>query len=300
MNNSILTLIIGSALLALSPASAAAGTEAGVDFEAGIGYLHDSNVSLTELDTNTGEADRATRLQLGVNGVVPITEQLSLKGNYGFTQTQYEEFSDFDTTLHRLEGHINWRVAGFDSALSLRHFAAQLDGQRFLDIRQFSPSVARLIAGKLYLRGALTGSEKLYADNEDRDASNLAFDIDAYWLLNGMDRYIAVGLRSDDEDAQAAEFDYAGKRLKLTFGQALGEAKLKARVQLERRDYENFDEQIGAARRDERLQAGINLNIPLNEYLSLDGDAQYSDYRSNLDSASYDEAVYTITLGAAF
>lgn len=300
MNPTISKLILYSALLLLHTSNASADAAPGIDFKAGIGYLHDSNVSLTELDTSTGEADQATRFELGINGNIPVSQQLSLKGSYGFTQTRYAEFSDFDTALHRLEGSINWRIAGFDSALSMRHFAAQLDGERFLDIRQVSPSIARLIGGQFYLRGAFTGSEKLYAENDVRDASNQAIDVDAYWLLDGMNRYIAAGIRYDDENAEAAEFDYSGNRYKLTFGQAIGKATLKARVQLERRDYLNVNEQIDAARRDERLQAGFNLEVPLTEYLSLNGDARYSDYRSNLESASYDETVYTITLAATF
>jgi hypothetical protein len=298
MNKTISRLLL--ALLLVASIAQADDRKASVDFKASAGYQHDSNVSISELDTNTGEADNALLLELGIDGKVPVSDALTLKAGYGYSQTTYSNFSEFDTAIHQLHADLAYRVGGFDTGLALRHFAATLDGDRFLDIRQVSPSIARLFGNTLYLRGAFTDSKKLYADRPERDADNSAVDFDAYVLLDGMKRYIAFGYRLDDETATDSELDYAGRRLKLAYAQQLNALQLKAQVSLENRDYRNVMESLGEARRDERLRAGLSAALPLSEHFSLNGEAQYADYASNLASASFDEMIYNVSLAASF
>lgn len=292
------------AALAMLPVAvpAIAADEPSLDVTAEAGYRYDSNVSLTELDTNLGKADNAVLLELGLDGSVPVTDAITVRAGYGLNHTAYEEFSEFDTAIHRLQGDLNWRVRGFDAGLSLRHFAARLDGESFLDIRQLSPSVARLIGKKLYLRGAFTASDKTYAGREERDATNDAFDVDAYWLIDGMQRYLAFGYRIDSEDAVMPELDYGGRRVKLTYRHELEAVPLtvEARAGLEHRDYDNVDETIGSERRDRRFRAGLSATLPVAEYFGIELEARYADFRSNLPAADFDEMLYGVSLRASF
>lgn len=301
MNNQATTLAILLAALLAAQASRA-GDDATFDVRAAAGYQHDSNVSVDELDTNTGESDSALRLELDINGNVRLSDSVSVRGGYGQRRTNYSAFSEFDTAIHSLTGEIAWRVAGFDTALALRHFAATLDSDRFLDIRQVSPSAGRLIGRTLYVRGAFTDSDKSYAERGERDASNRAVEVDAYWLLDGMDRYVSLGYRRDTEDARDDELDYNGDRFKLTVGQSLESLPLtlKAQWQLENRDYRNVTEAIGDTRRDRRSRTSLNADWQFSEHVGLEGAASYADYRSNLDGAQFDEVIYSLSLAASF
>lgn len=298
MNLATITVLLASFVLAL-PANAQQ-RQADFKVDATAGYQYDNNVSISELDENTGEADNALLLELGINGNVAISDSLSVHAGYRYSQTAYQEFSEFDTALHQLHAETRYRIAGLDTGLAVRHFAAGLAGDRFLDISQVSPSVARLIGNKLYLRGAYTQSIKTYADHEGRNADNSASDVDAYFLLDGMRHYIAFGYRLEREDAMNPELDFSGDRLKFSYGRQLQRLQLKALLALENRDYRNITESLGTARRDKRLRAGMEASLPLSEHFRFGLKAQYAESDSNLDSARYDETIYNASLSASF
>lgn len=279
---------------------AVAGSEPEFDFRAAAGYHYDSNVSVGELDTNTGKADNALQLELGADASIPFSDALSIKLGYGLSRMSYQDFSEFDTAIHKLQGDLIYRVGGFDTGIALRHFDARLDGDRFLNIRQVSPNAARLIGKKLYVRGAYTSSDKSFADYAERDATNDAIDLDVYLLLNGMQRYVSFGYRLDTESAMADELDYDGNRARLAYGQRFDRLELKARLQLEERDYSKVNPDIGEQRRDSRFRAGLNTSYAISDIFRIEGEAEFADSASNLPSADFDEMTYSINLAAEF
>jgi len=293
---------LASALIGLALAVPAHADDAKADFgaRASLGYQYDSNVSLTELDTNTGEADYASLAEIGLDASLPVSQDLSLKLGYGFTQTRYQDFSEFDTAIHRFQVDGQYRVGGFDTGLALRHFGARLDNERFLDIRQVSPSIARMIGKTFYVRGAYTSAEKTYADREERDATGSALDFDVYVLLDGMQRYLSFGINVNDEDATDPELDYDGNKVRLAYGHKFEKLQLKARLQFDERDYANVTESIGEQRRDSKFRAGLDANFSLTDMFEIVGEAQYVDTESNLETANFDEMVYSLSLAAKF
>ncbi|HZW60397.1 MAG TPA: hypothetical protein VFE85_08890 [Woeseiaceae bacterium] len=302
-NIRIVAALFCATLLATAPVRAGQ-QHAQIDFAAALGYEYDSNVNIAELDTSTGEADSALQLELGLDGDIPLTEALSLKLGYGYSQTSYREFSAFDLGIHHGEAEIGYRLGGFDTALALRQFVVLLDHDRFLEIRQISPSMARLFGEHLYLRGAWTGAEKTYADYPGRDANNDALQADAYILLDGMNRYFAFGLRTESERAMNDELDYDGTRIKASYGHHLDwfsrGVDITGRVQFEQRDYVTVSEAIGGRRHDQRFRASLTAELPLTGQFRLEGETQYATHDSNLPGAAYDETVYSVNLAAAF
>lgn len=292
-------MVLGLALPSIATAGEA---EFGVDAE--LGYRYDSNVGVAELDTNTGEADSALTIDVGGSAAIPMTDRLSLTLGGGYSQTRHRAFSAFDLGMLRADAELAFRIGGFRTGLALRHFGARLDGSRFLDLRQVSPSVARLFGDSLYLRAAYTAAEKTYAEHPERDAVNDAIAADAYLLFDGMEHYLSFGLEADAEDAPDAAFDYEGRRAKATWGRRLAgfpvPVDLKARLQREVRDYSGVTESIGAPRRDERFGASLAVELPVSELFSVNAEAEYRDVRSNLDTAAYAETVLSVSLAAGF
>ena len=274
------------------------GPELGLNASAG--YQYDSNVNIATTDTNTGETDTALLLTLGLDGAVPLGDKLSLGLGYGYTSTTYATFSSFDLAIHHLRAALRYEVAGFDSTLSFDRFAARVDGGQFLDIRQASPSLGRLIGRKLYLRGSFTRAEKDFAANSERDAFNNAIRGDAYILIEGMERYVALAYRIASEDAKASEFDYDGREAKMTYAHRLQARRVKldwkTYLQVENRNYAGAPDPDTAPRHDDRFRAGMSAAMPLSERIALRGEVEYGENDSNLAAANYDEVVYSISV----
>jgi hypothetical protein len=157
--------ILATALMLLPALPVMAG-EKGPDFgfKASAGYQYDSNVNVAELDTNTGEADSALLLNAGVDAALPLTKNLSFNVGYDYSQTSYQEFPAFDVAMHHGLAELAYDIAGFNTGLTFDRFDVRLDGDRFLEIDQVSPSVARLFGETFYLRGAFTRAGKRYAN----------------------------------------------------------------------------------------------------------------------------------------
>lgn len=286
--------------------TAAQANQSGPDLsvDARVGYLSDSNVNVTQLDTNTGSDDAALDLELGVAAKLPVTERLKLNLGYGFSSVRYETFDEFNLALHQLRGSLDYRIAGFDTSIAAEQYIADLDNDRFLDVRQATPSVGRLFAERLYLRAAWTLAEKDYDQNPERDATNQAARLDAYVLLDGMDSFLSFGYVSDSENAFDDAFDYDGTRLSVGAGQRIGEGTrslmLRARAHYDQRDYTGITPSIETERSDQRFRADVTATLGLNEALSLEGKIGYADNASNLDAANFDELVYGVSVGVSF
>lgn len=292
-------------LAAMLPGPSGAGeTGAEFGFDASAGYQYDSNVNVAEIDTSTGESDSAILLSAGVNGSLPITSKLAFNFAYDYSQTSYRQFADFDVAIHHAQAALAYGIAGLDTGVSLDRYSARLGRERFLDITQVSPSVARLFGESLYLRAAYTRAEKGYAEAVNHDAVNDAVRADAYFLFDGMHRYLSLGYDANREDALDAELDYKGSRSMLAYGHRieLGSlaVDLKTRLQFENRDFANVTETIDERRRDQRMRAGFSALATLSEYFALTGEVDYARNRSNLATADFDETVYTISLALDF
>jgi hypothetical protein len=271
-----------------------------IALNASAGHQYDSNVNIATTDTNTGEADTALLLKLGLDGAIPLNDKLSLALGYGYVSTTYATFSSFDLAVHHARAALRYAAAGFDSSLSLDQFAAAVDDGQFLDIRQASPGLARLIGQKLYLRGSFTRAEKDFSGNSERDAFNNAIRGDAYVLVDGMESYIALTYRVANEDAKASEFDYKGRDAKITFAHRLQAGRVKLDwetfLQVENRNYTGAPDPDNAPRRDERFRAGMSAAMPVSERIALKGEFEYGGNDSNLAAANFDEVVYSISV----
>lgn len=305
MNKSIIainTLLLTGLIIA--PPGHAEQQKAQFDFNAGAGYQHDSNVNMVDLDTNTGEADEALLLELGFDGKLPVNDKLSFTLGYGYTSTAYQTYSDFDLAIHHLRAATEYKFTGFNAGLSVDRFAAELDGEGYLEVAQVAPSLSRFFGEKLYVRGSYIAAEKSYAANPARNANDDAFRADVYVLFDGMRRFLALSYVTDSEDAFASEFDYDGIRSRIAYGHQLEFGRtnldLKTHVQFGNRDYVSATESIGAPRRDESFRTGLTAAIPVSGYLELRGAAEYAKTNSNFGAANFDETVYSVNVGMKF
>jgi hypothetical protein len=280
--------------------------------DAAAGLEYDSNVNLVDLDTNTGQADTAFLADLGFGSEIALTDRASLELGYDYSQTRYSEFSSFNLAIHRAFAELEYRTSVIDAGIALHDIDARLDGEGYLDMRRVSPSVSRLFGERLYLRGAFIRTDKDHAADPGRSAANDAYSGDAYFFLDGTRRYVALGYTAASEDAVNDDFDYDGGLLKLKYALRMEwrgvDVELNSRLQLERRDYRQLlDAQTspllppnGERRTDDRFRAGLGLDIPIAEWLTVENAIDYTSVDSNLETAAFDEISYSVKLAAAF
>lgn len=291
-------------------ASVASATDDRIDFsgEASTGIEYDSNVSVIDLDKNTGRGDASLLTDLGLGADIALTEAVALTLGYAWSQTRYQDFPDFDLSMHKASAALKYDAGIVDTGLALHYVDAQLGSDDFLEMRRFSPSLAKLFGERLYLRGAYVRADKNHRTDAGRSAVNDGLSADAFWFLDGPRRYVAFGVLVADENAVNGDFDYDGRGLKLTYAQRLGgsgvEVDLKFRLQLERRDYQQVLESsllgVPSRRADERRRAALMVDVPVNEWLAVKGGIEYARNVSNLASADFDEVSYSARLAAAF
>lgn len=273
-------------------------------FNGGANILYDSNVNLSGVDASTGEADTASKFDAGISATFKPHARTSLTFAYDYSATSYERFSEFDLVLHHAGAAFSYTGFGMDAGLSADKYFALLDGEDYLDITQFAPSISRLFGSRFYVRAGYTASTKQYDALPQRNADSGAWRVDNYLLLDGMNRYLALGLQTTTEDAVDPELDYESVTAMLTYGQRTDigfmPLQLKAQLRMERRDYNNVNADIGAPREDDRLRSTVSAEIPFSDHISLQGRVEHYDNDSNLATAMLDKFVYQLGLTASF
>ena len=287
-----------------SPASGAASGEVAdaVSFEVGAGLEYDSNVAVLELDASTSASDAAALLDFGVAYDRSGNAKLDFGAGYNFSETAHEDFKAFDVRIHRGSANMSYDLGRFDIGATLQYADAELDGTDFLALTQLSPYLSGLVGRRLFLRFAYLDSDKDFADNPARDAATGSFSSDAYVFINGLKTYLVFGHRYDDEDAGFDELDYTGQRFGVQLSQrfmARGrEITLKTHVRAESRDYRAVTPSIGELRRDDRLELGIVVEIPVGQRVVTRVSLRHADNESNLPSVSFAETVASVAFSA--
>jgi Putative beta-barrel porin 2 len=273
-------------------------------FEGKLGAEYNSNVAVADLDTNTGQGDWAATLNLLAEATIVPVKKLTLRAGYDFSQSLHQDFNAFDLAIQR-----GYAEAAYDFDVTtvgvLGNLAqANLDGDEYLTYTQISPYVSKQFGDKLFLRGAYAYANKSFKGRSTRDSTSDVVQLDGYFFLDGVKRYLVLGGKATKEDAVAAELDYKSGSYKARFVQRFdafnNELTLRASVEYEARDYDNITASIGAPRSDKRTVADAQLEFPLGKNLFSEISYRYGNYGSNLASADYNEQVGSIKIGLRY
>ena len=288
-------------ILLLALAGTARAGDASFDVDASLGVRSDDNVALIDTDSLAGEADTALELEAGVGAKFRLTKQLRAEFDYDISRTDYRELDTFDLDLHHARAGLGLQLGLSDVSVSVDRFEGILDGDDYLEMTQWSPAVSRLFGQTLFLRAALTSAETRYDSIDARNASSDAIRGDAYWLLDGMRHFLALGIETKSENANDDGFDYDSRMAVATWGYRFAKAKTSLRAQLryEERDYAEPLES-GERRVDERLRGRLSVEMPMTDFLSITALVERTDNASLYEPARLDRTVYAMEVGIAF
>jgi tetratricopeptide (TPR) repeat protein len=262
------------------------------------GLLYDDNVSQREADVSSGRGDGGAVIELGGSYRLLDDSLHRLEAGYDFSQSAYFHESDFDLQGHGF-GVTGSRIVGpVEAVLDYRYSLATLGGDWFLGFHQISPSVELAPADGWYAVAGPRWIAKSFDDSR-RDALQSGVAADAYffpqvlaeWVPGGS--FATLGLGFQSEDADGAEFDYAGFGLRsglhLPFPLGGTEHALDLSYQLRWRDYENPTPSIGVPRLDGVHGVRLRLARRIHGIAWLRLDYEFTRSASNLPSMDYDQ-----------
>ncbi len=301
--NNIIPFTLSSLALCCSAMNAMAANPS-ADFEVSAGAEQDSNLNVVELDKNSNESDIATLLNAKVDANWKPVEKLSLSGGYAYSTKLYQKNDSFNLAIHQLSADANYDFNVITAGASYHYADALLDGKDFLDLRQTSFYVSKLINDKIYLRAATNIQDKTFSSLSDRDARNTGFSGDAFVFFNAGKTFVSVGAASEDENAKAKQFDYKGINVRSKVSHKFSVADLDNKVQLglryTKRDYSGITPELKAQRYDTSHVADAEWEINFTSKVSLITKMERGNYNSNLAAADYSETRTSILLKARF
>ncbi|MBL4619984.1 MAG: DUF560 domain-containing protein [Marinicaulis sp.] len=308
MQGSTLACIIIGATAMTPVLAQKAGTEERLaspfSAELSVGAEYDSNVSVAELDTNTGGDDFAAVIDVDLGFEKDLSENTEISAGYSFSQSLHDQFTNFDIQTHFASAGLSHDFGAVDAGASYRFIYSSLGGTGFLQMQQIEPYVTKFFGKKMFVRAAYTYTDKDFKNRTDRDAMAHAGGADIYWFVDGVRTYFVTGYKYESQDAVDPQFDYNAHKIKVRFSQRIPMGKRYAKLKLgwryETRDYSSITPSIGVIRNDDRHRLGAEIEIPVTDKIYTLLEYEYSDYTSNLPSADYTQSLAGLKLGVRF
>ncbi|OFE12960.1 hypothetical protein PHACT_07255 [Pseudohongiella acticola] len=270
--------------------------------EAGAEY--NSNVSVSELESATGEADSSANVDAGINANWQASERLSVDAGYSFSGQRYQDFDAFDLDLHLLYGDVSYEFDQFSVGTNYYHADAKLGGDDFLTLKQYSFYAGKLFADQWFVRGALNFADKTFDDFAQRDADTEGLSLDLFWFFNEGNSNLVLGYAFDDEQAREPAFSYEADTVRLRYTHDFvlfdKETEFGVGTRFQDRNYQAVTPGLGARRDDRQQITDARLEMSLNEALAAAIQVERGNYQSNLASADYTENRVSATLILSF
>lgn len=270
-----------------------------------VGLQYDDTVTVEELDRTREVGDFAAVIDLDLRYRKRFNQGSDLRVGYSLAQKSYFEETDFDLQIHNLSFNFKQDFEHFDLGLQNYNVLARLDGSELLNFQHFSPYLTTFLTRKLYLRASYFFRNKDFPDNPDRDGHVHAADADLYYFIDGTRNYFVAGIRYENENTRAAQFNFNGRQLQLGYVRRLdwyGDRPVRIRLdwRFEDRDYQNITPSLGERRDDQRQRWRARLDLPIDATWTALLSYQYRNHESNLASADFDDNRVELQFEAAF
>lgn len=263
------------------------------------GAEYDSNVTVSEVDVDTGDSDVAAIFEVeGTFEVTPGTDT-ALEFGYDFYQSLYADLSQFDLQSHSLSAMLDHEFGNFDADMTYRFSTTSLGGDGFLDIHNIAPTVGFFAIDTVYVSAGYSYLDKNFKTDNARDADQNGVMATAYYFFDEAESFVSLGIRLEWENARGDEFDYDGYLLSARYKTVLGNSDAEIRLGYDflSRDYSKITPSIGVERDDERHTLTGRAQVPLIGKLNGRLEYKYVDASSNLPSADYNEHIVQLSFG---
>jgi hypothetical protein len=256
-----------------------------------LGAEHNDNLSVAELESASGSSDTAGTLDANVDMNWQADERTAFATGYSYSGSRYQDIDAYDLDLHLVYADLSHDFELLTLGANYYYASADLGGDSFLQLNQYSLYAGKLFDDQWYLRGALNFTEKEFDVFDSRDADNDGFGVDLYRFFNTGRSNVTLGYVYEEEDTRGASFKYDADTLRLRLNHRFALAGYESRLQLgyrwQDRDYANITPGINVLRDDSQQVAEAQLEVELTDNVALVAGWEHGDYQSRLDSADF-------------
>ena len=271
-----------------------------------VGYRHDSNVSVSELDTNSNVDDSAVQSKALLKVSVKPTDKWENELSISQANTKYQTLSEFDLGLTTLSASTKYTLDFAKLGAHYYHASAKLDGHDFLTYQQYGSSAGKLVGQRAYLRISSDLIDKKFENTPEdtpiRDSEAVAVRSDLFYFFEGED-FFQIALKYQNEDAQGNAFDFTGKGIDLAYTYPFAvfskPLELKVAYQLDMRDYAS-EQDGGIGREDDRHLVEMSVDYAVYDHVDIRLSTQYGDFASTVDGANYQETIAELGINVHF
>ncbi len=176
----------------------------------GIGVQYDDNVTTDETDNSSNKADKALLLDFGLAYKALDTPALGLEIGYDFSQSLFEDLTDFDLTTNSLSVSAEREIGDYDAGFNYIYTRTLLGGKDFLSTNNLSPTLGYAVNERWYIAARYNYVNKNFITNDPRDAHQNSGTVDNFLFFMQGKAYVSLGYKAEDEDTDGDEFDYFG------------------------------------------------------------------------------------------
>lgn len=270
-------------LVAATPASA-------IEISALVGLATDSAASLEDLapgaQSRSGESDFLQELEFGISGMP--TNELTL--SYDFNAENYSDYSENSSSTHGVSGRWNRDIGDWSYGVSVDYLDMSLDGNDYLDMTMFTPSIS-LFSGKNFLMANALFQDKSFDQYSEFDAELAQYSFLAIRFFNGYKSNINVNFSIAEEDAKSNTYDYDED--KITFGVShkfsIGARKYRGRFNYEirSRDYTKVTDSAVRSKED-RDRFRLRLSTDVSENTEIEFEFDHKDREADIAASTYE------------
>jgi hypothetical protein len=298
------------ALTTSSLALAAPQSSFKVNGEVGGGLISNSALSVDELDDVSSQSDNGYEFNAMLKGKWQITDKTKLTSSYAYNKKTYNEFSQYDLALHQLNIDGSYKFNSSEIGVRVDGASASVAGKTFLNYQQVSLYFGHFVQPETYVRTSVKLKNKSFAELSDRDASGFGAILDVFHFMNGANTMLMLGLSAEKEEGQDSQFDYLGLGIhtKIThkFNLFGLDSKVGFGLRFQNKDYqsvavETFPAEQDISDRDENRQViEANWDLHLLDNLSVMTELQHGDFKSQLESQTYQQTIASVGLKYSF
>jgi hypothetical protein len=265
----------------------------------------DTRVAIEEIDgAPAAKSDLAWKLGASGQYRRKLTDGTSLTLAYGFNQSLYDEYSDFDLQTHTGTVQLFYGDGPQAFLASYQFVHASIGREDFLDMQIANASYIRNIWGNWQLRANASFTKRNYLTADPFDSSQIQFSGRATWTFAGKGNTLAFYSRFEAEDARSDTLDYhswqVGTQLAFGIDRLRDGATGRINAVYMERNYSSISPSIAAKRHEERKILSASFDLPIGDALGLNAQARHLDRSSNFATANYNEQLVSVGARYAF
>ena len=273
-----------------------------------VGVRHDSNVSVSELDTNTALSDNALQTEGKLQLKLAPTKKWTSTFSISRADTHYNNLDDFDLGLTTYSVQTDYAFEIAKLGAHYYHADAHLGGEGFLTYQQQGVSAGKQLGKQAYLRVSADNIDKQFDVAKGRDSEANALRSDAFYFFDTSD-FIQLALKYQKEDAVDNAFDFTSVGADVAYTHPLSmlnkPLSLSFTYTFDSRSYSRASQsdllrEDGRRREDDRHRVEVKMNYEVHKHVKLSFSTEYGDYASTFTGADYEETIAELGVNVHF